>query len=121
MHRYNVGRERTKTIPGSWPRPVAATLAAADSAADLAVLRLRNLGELPFVARLASDRTQPAPDSVVNSVGIDLGAKLTIWTTRLVETVWFELDESDEERPFLITVHTPEHGPLRRRSLSGRR
>ena len=110
MHRFNIGRERIKTTSGTWPRLVPATLAAADSAADLAILRLRALGELPFVARLAPDQTQPAPDSAVNSVGIDLGKKLTTWTTRVVETVWFELDKSEEPRPFLITVHTPEHG-----------
>jgi S1-C subfamily serine protease len=113
LHRYNFGRERTRAVPGAWPRVVPARLAASDSAADLAVLHIKNLTDLPFVARLAVDRpqaVQPAPDTEVVSVGIDLGTKLTTWTTRLVEVLWFELDDSDQERPFLITVHTPEHG-----------
>jgi len=121
LHRYNVGRERTPAKPGSWPRPLPASLAAADAAADLAVLRIENVVALPYVARLAPDQGPLAPDSKVTSVGIDLGAKLTTWTTQLVKTLRFELNDSRSERLFLITVHTPEHGPLRRRSVPGQR
>jgi S1-C subfamily serine protease len=110
LHRYNVGRERTPAKPGSWPRTIPASLAAADTAADLAVLRIENVVALPYVARLAPDQGPLAPDSSVTSVGIDLGAKLTTWTTQLVKTVRFELNDSHSERLFLITTHTPEHG-----------
>jgi S1-C subfamily serine protease len=110
LHRYNLGREHTPPAPGSWPRLIHATLAASDIGADLAILRIEKLGVLPYVARLASDRGQLAPDSSVISVGIDLGTRLTSWTTQLVKTVRFELNDSRVERPFLITTHTPEHG-----------
>jgi len=110
LHRYNVGRERTPAKPGSWPRPLPASLAAADAAADLAVLRIEKVVALPYVARLAPDQGPLAPDSTVTSVGIDLGAKLTTWTTQLVKTVRFELNDSHSERLFLITIQTPEHG-----------
>jgi S1-C subfamily serine protease len=110
LHRYNVGRERTPAKPGSWPRPLPASLAADDDAADLAILRIEKLGALPYVARLAPDQGQLAPNSTVTSVGIDLGAKLTSWTTQLVKTVRFELNDTHSERLFLITLHTPEHG-----------
>ena len=110
LHRYNVGRERMPAKSGGWPRPLPASLAAADAAADLAVLRIEKLAALPYVARLAPDQGQIAPDSTVTSVGIDLGAKLTSWTTQLVKTVRFELNGSHSERLFLITTNTPEHG-----------
>jgi S1-C subfamily serine protease len=110
LHRYNVGRERMPAKSGGWPRPLPASLAAADTAADVAILRIEKMVALPYVARLAADDGQVAPDSTVTSVGIDLGAKLTSWTTRLVKTVTFELNDSHAERAFLITTHTPEHG-----------
>jgi S1-C subfamily serine protease len=110
LHRYNIGRERAPATPGSWPRAFQASLAAADTAADLAVLRIENLGALPYVARLAPDQGRLVPDSTVTSVGIDLGAKLTSWTTQLVKTVRFELNGSHSERLFFITTNTPEHG-----------
>jgi S1-C subfamily serine protease len=110
LHRYNVGRERTPVKPGSWPRSLPASLAAADASADLAVLRIKNVVALPYVARVAPDQGPLAPESTVTSVGIDLGAKLTTWTTQLVKTVRFELNDSHSERLFLITTHTPEHG-----------
>ena len=65
---------------------------------------------LPYVARLTHDNEEPPPDSVVTSIGIDLGLKLTHWSSRLVETVTFELNDSGSARPFLITEKIPEHG-----------
>ncbi len=100
LHRYNVGRERMPAKPGGWPRRLPASLAAADAAADVAILRIEKMVALPYVARLAADEGQVAPDSTVTSVGIDLGAKLTSWTTRLVKTVTFELNDSHSERMF---------------------
>jgi S1-C subfamily serine protease len=110
LHRYNLGMERTPATAGRWPRSASATLAAADPAADLAILRIEKLRALPYVARLARDRAELQPDSIVTSIGIDLGTELTAWNTRLIETVSFELNESGERRPFVITEKIPEHG-----------
>jgi S1-C subfamily serine protease len=110
LHRYNIGVERTPAQPGSWPRRLPASLAAADAAADVAILRIEKLGALPYVARLAPDRARLAADSAVTSLGIDLGARLTSWTTQVVKTVPFHLNDSDSERLFLITAHPPENG-----------
>ncbi len=110
MHRYNVGRERTPALPGSWPREFPASLAAIDAAADLAILRIEKLRTLPYVARLAPVQAAIVPDSVVTSIGIDLGTKLIGWTTRIVETVRFELNDSPSDRLFVMTKHTPEQG-----------
>jgi S1-C subfamily serine protease len=109
LHRYNLGLEN-KAVSGAWPRVVQAGLAASDAAADLAVLRIEHVVALPYVARLSSDRTVAAPDAVVTSVGIDLGVKLGSWTTRLIDTRRFELNDSGSARPFFITAHPPEHG-----------
>jgi len=110
FHRYNLGLERAAAAPGPWPRAVRATLLATDPAADLAILRIMKLRPLPYVARLARDHVDPPADSIVNSIGIDLGTNLTSWSTRLVETLSFELNGHREQRPFLITEKIPEHG-----------
>lgn len=110
LHRYNLGLERTPAAPGAWPRPVLAEVVALDRAADLAVLRLDGLAALPYVARLAPAPRDPAVDTVVTSIGIDLGKHLSSWSTRLVEALWFELNDNREERLFLITARAPEHG-----------
>lgn len=110
LHRYNLGMERRAATQGVWPRVVSASPAAVDAAADLAIVRIEKMTALPFVARLTHDDEEPPPDSVVTSIGIDLGLKLTHWTSRLVETVTFELNDSGSARPFLITEKIPEHG-----------
>jgi S1-C subfamily serine protease len=110
LHRYNVGMERYPAAAGAWPRKVGASLAAADRAADVAILRIEQVVALPYVARLASQEQEPAADSVVTSVGIDLGVKLMSWTSLLVDTLWFELNDSQHERAFFITAKAPEHG-----------
>ena len=46
----------------------------------------------------------------MTSIGIDLGSKLTHWHSRLVEAVSFELNDSRDARPFLITEKIPQHG-----------
>jgi S1-C subfamily serine protease len=110
LHRYNLGLERTRLTPGSWPQTIAAELIATDAAADLAILRMARMRPLPYVARLGLKPPEPALDSVVTSIGIDLGARLSSWSSRLVEALWFELNESRDERLFLITAKPPEHG-----------
>jgi len=110
LHRYNLGLERAAAARGPWPRAVSATLLAADTAADLAILRIGKMRALPYVARLARDNADPPADSIVNSIGIDLGTNLTGWSTRLVETLSFELNNNRDRRPFLITEKIPEHG-----------
>jgi S1-C subfamily serine protease len=110
LHRYNLGLERGPDPAGSWPRQHRASLAAVDAAADLAVLRVDKLAALPYVARLAAGPDDYAKGSPVISVGIDLGTKLTSWTGRLVNSVAMRFNGSDEERRFLITDRTPEHG-----------
>ncbi|HZW30778.1 MAG TPA: serine protease [Isosphaeraceae bacterium] len=110
LHRYNLGLERTQPTSGSWPRPLAADLVATDPAADLAILRIARVGPLPYVAHLGLNPPEPAPDSVVTSIGFDLGARLSSWSSWLVEALWFELNESHDERLFLITERAPEHG-----------
>jgi S1-C subfamily serine protease len=110
LHRYNLGIEHLPPTPGRWPRQVVVEQAASDVAADVAILRVRDMIALPYVAQLGSaDDDRPTNDQLT-SVGIDLGAKLSSWDTRLVEVIWFELNESGSERPFLATARIPEHG-----------
>lgn len=110
LHRYNLGIEQQPSIPGKWPRQVVAETVASDNLADLAVLRLRDMIALPFVARLGLEDAEPASNAGLTSVGIDLGSKLSSWNTQLVEVLWFELNDSGADRPFLVTDRIPEHG-----------
>ncbi len=109
---YNLGLERSRGGAGAWPRRVSAHLAAIDRAADLAILRIVDLEALPYVARLSHSRSrrEPVVDSTVVSIGIDLGRQLSGWSSRLVEALWFELNDNREERLFLITARPPENG-----------
>jgi S1-C subfamily serine protease len=110
LHRYNLGVEQQPSIPGRWPRQVVAETVASDNLADLAILRLRDMIALPFVARLGPEVAEPASNAGLTSVGIDLGSKLSSWNTQLVEVLWFELNDSGTDRPFLVTERIPEHG-----------
>jgi S1-C subfamily serine protease len=110
LHRYNLGMERQPRVPGVWPQVVDCSLAATDEAADLAIVRIRKMAALPYVARLAHDEEELLPDAIVVSIGIDQGRKLTRWNSRLLETVRFKLNDNDKSRPFLITEKIPEHG-----------
>jgi hypothetical protein len=110
LHRYNLGIEHLPTTAGKWPRTVQAEEAASDASADIAVVRVRNMIALPFVAKLGEGGEGTPANANLTSVGIDLGAKLSAWKTNLVEVVWFELNDSGPERPFLVTGRIPEHG-----------
>ena len=63
-----------------------------------------------FRVCLGPEVSEPAAKASLTSVGIDLGAKLSSWNTQLVEVLWFELNDSGTERPFLVTERIPEHG-----------
>jgi S1-C subfamily serine protease len=110
LHRYNLGLERKEATPGVWPKLVIAEVAATDVAGDVAVLRVRNMKALPYVARLAEGDQEPESDTMLTSVGIDLGTNLTSWKTPLVEVLRFQLNDSGAEKPFLITARIPQHG-----------
>jgi hypothetical protein len=109
LHRYNLGRERVED--GShWPRGVWGEVAAADPAADVAVVRVRGIDALPYVARISPGDGEPARGTVVTSLGIDGGAQLSSWASRIGGLVWFEGEEEGEQRPFLLTSRAPVPG-----------
>ena len=110
LHRYNLGMERRPATQGIWPRVVSATPIAVDTAADLAIVRIENTTALPYVARFTHDNEEPPPNALVTSIGIDGGQKLTHWTSRVVETLTIEINDSGSARPFMITEKIPEHG-----------
>ncbi|HMB07844.1 MAG TPA: serine protease [Isosphaeraceae bacterium] len=109
LHRYNLGRERAEDGEG-WPLSVPAEVAATDPPADVAVVRIRGMGALPHVARIAPGDGEPARGTVVTSVGIDGGTHLSSWAAQVVGVVWFEQPGGGAERPFLLTTRAPEHG-----------
>ncbi|WP_165250736.1 S1 family peptidase [Paludisphaera soli] len=109
LHRYNVGLERE--ADGSWPLIVSAEVVADDPSGDVAVLKVRKPLQLPYVARLdESGDGPPRPETLVTSLGVDLGNRLSSWKTKVVETARLQLENGEVERPFLITLKIPEHG-----------
>jgi hypothetical protein len=110
LHRYNLGKEQQSNLAGRWPRHLAAETVGSDPSADVAILRVRNMIALPYTAKLLPENEEPPAKADLTSVGIDLGSKLSSWDTNLVEILWFELNDSGSDRPFLITTRIPEHG-----------
>ena len=110
LHRYNLGMERKPAKEGVWPRVIKGRVAATDPAADLGVVRIDGMVALPYVARLAHGEEEPAPESILTSIGIDLGSKLTSWQTKLLETATSEINDSRAPRRVFITEKIPEHG-----------
>lgn len=112
LHRYNLGLERKPARPADqWPRMLRADVVAIDRAADLAVLRIRGMVALPYVATLAvADADLPRPGATVISVGIDKATKLSSWTTTLRGLIRLDLDDGDGARPYWVTERPPEHG-----------
>ena len=68
LHRYNLGIEHLPTATTSWPRQVAAETVATDRAADVAILRVRNMVALPYVARNCAGRSG-ASDGYIRHLG----------------------------------------------------
>ncbi|WP_165073409.1 S1 family peptidase [Paludisphaera rhizosphaerae] len=109
LHRYNIGLE--KTTGGAWPLVAAAEEAASDPAADIALLRFREHSPVPFVARLYDgDPERIPPESLATSLGVDLGARLSSWNTKIVKSTRLQMEGEGWGRPFLITLKIPEHG-----------
>lgn len=111
LHRYNLGVER-RAGDGKWPRVVPAEVVASDPSADVAIIRVNKMVALPYVARMLDGDNQGElkARSPVRSLGIEQGAKLSSWDSVLVETAQIQLDDHDEDRPFLITARIPKHG-----------
>jgi S1-C subfamily serine protease len=109
LHRFNLGLETTMPA-GAWPRLVPAEIAAADRDADIAVLRVRGLVALPFVAQIADEAKAPAPGAVVTSLGFDQATYLRSWSTWVVEVSALDMDHGGGERLFLLTSRVPEEG-----------
>ncbi|WP_406697695.1 serine protease [Singulisphaera sp. Ch08] len=109
LHRYNLGLENDRSGV-NWPRSVPAEVVAADDSADVAVLRIKGIRPLPFVARLSVQGAEPRRGTVVTSLGIDKGTQLSSWPTRIAQIDRFEIEGTGAERFFLITTRPPEHG-----------
>jgi S1-C subfamily serine protease len=109
VHRYNLGLEHRSPVQG-WPREVPARIVARDPGADLAVLRIEKFEAMPYVARLAAGPGEPPRGEVVVSIGIDLGAALESWGSRVMDYARIDLGNGGGSRPFLLVEKPPEHG-----------
>lgn len=108
LHRYNLGLDGPVTADG-WPRRRPGEVAARDTPADLALVRMKGMVALPYVARLEVDR-EPAPGAVVTSVGIDRATKLSSWGTHVLGVERLAIRGKGPGRTFLVTAKAPDHG-----------
>lgn len=109
LFRFNLGWERYQTVSG-FPRRLAATVAARDRDADLAVLRVGGQLALPYVVRIApSSRSIPA-GTPVTSIGFDHGEGLIGFPSKVRRVDRVDMDRGGGDRPFLITDNPPEVG-----------
>ena len=111
VHRFNLGREHSEAVTG-WPVALVGEVAAEDRSADVAVVRVRGKEAMPFVARLTAPGDEPDTGAAVTSIGVDGGAKLESWRTRVRDVSWFSMghDPAADPRPFLITEKAPVPG-----------
>jgi len=109
IHRYNLALEKKRNSDG-WPKKIPAKVIATDVAADVAVLRIEGFQAMPFVASVGEKTEEPQPGTVVISVGVDRGAKLSSWTTRIIDHARINMDKGGGERPFLLTQTPPDFG-----------
>jgi S1-C subfamily serine protease len=105
LHRYNLGLERVED-GAHWPRGAWGEVVASDPTADVAVVRVRGIGALPYVARIAPGDGEPSRGTVVTSLGIDGGTQLSSWASRIDGVIWFAGEEGGDERPFLLTARS---------------
>jgi S1-C subfamily serine protease len=113
LHRFNFNlgsRMAVLTEGAGWPRLVPATVAAADPAADVALVRIKGMVALPFVARLDPEASEPTAGEVLTSVGIDRGLHLTSWNTTIQGALVIDLHKDGKPRPFTVTSRPPDHG-----------
>jgi hypothetical protein len=89
---------------------VPATVEVTDSDTDVALVRIKGMVRLPFVARLDLAADEPAPGEILTSVGIDRGLHLTSWHTSVKNTVMVDLGKGGGPRRFIITSRPPDHG-----------
>jgi S1-C subfamily serine protease len=109
VHRYNLGLENRREATG-WPKKIPAKVVALDRAADVGVLKIGGFEAMPYVAKVAAVAGEPDRGTVVLSVGIDRGAKLSSWTTEILDHAVIDLYKTGVERPFMLTEKPPEHG-----------
>ncbi len=109
LFRFNVGLERTRNASG-FPRKIAATVAARDIDADLAILRVRGQLAFPYVARLGQGEVPPPTGTPVTTIGFDKGEQIIGFSTKIKSVERIDMDRGGGDRPFLITEHPPEHG-----------
>ncbi len=109
LHRYNLGLERSRPSAG-WPRSVAAEVLASEPDADLAVVRVRKMVALPYVARIASEAVPLTRGTIVTSIGLEGGETFQGWPTRVGKLDRFTIEGSEAERSFVLTADPPDHG-----------
>jgi S1-C subfamily serine protease len=109
LHRYNLGLEK-KAVAGPWPRTVPAEVAGQDVAADVAVVRVRGIRTLPYVARLDVSGQEPRAGTHVTSVGIDRATHFSGWTAEIRGVTRLTLPHGGDERAFLVTSRAPDPG-----------
>jgi S1-C subfamily serine protease len=109
IHRYNLGLENLRSVEG-WPKRFSGRVVARDPAADVAVVRIRGLKALPFVAKLNLELPEPVSGTPVVSVGIDRGVDLSSWSSQVRGLVQLDMDRGGGNRPFLLTATPPEFG-----------
>ena len=122
LHRYNLGLERTPAPPGAWPRPVAA-----DAGGDRSRRRPGDPphrgARRPALRRPAGPRrgAMPAVDSIVTSIGIDLGTRLSSWSTPAGRGPLVRAQRQPRRAALLHHRPRPRARPIRRRIVPARR
>jgi S1-C subfamily serine protease len=111
LHRHNLGYQLAGlTEGGGWPRLVPAAVVAADTAGDVALVRIEGMKALRYVARFDPGAAEPSRGEVLTSVGIDRTRFLTRWKTTVEGSARLDIGQGGGPSRFTITSRFPEHG-----------
>ena len=83
---------------------------ASDRGTDVAVVSVRGMVALPFVAKFDLKAEEPARGEVMTSVGIDRSLHLTRWQTTVRGASKVDIKQGGKPSLFTITTRAPEHG-----------
>ena len=109
LFRFNLGLEETAK-ESAFPKQFAATVAARDVDADVAILRVSGLPALPFQAKVEMGGAPPDAGTVVASLGYDHGERPIGWTTKFRRTARLRIRNGGVDRSFLLTDDPPVEG-----------
>ena len=103
LHPYNLGLPISLSKKAGWPRVVPGRVIASETAADVALVRVKGMTTLPYLARVAGLEERPERGQVLTALGYDEAKVLIGWRTRVEANAMVDLGLGGGSRPYVVT------------------